>query len=94
MQDDWEDIVDDVQEDMPNVFVMAAVKDTPYKRIKNSSYESIRNMVLDRSDSSRASIIRLLNEYQESISNICIPDNFVFLKSLSDHYANTLRDMF
>ena len=45
LQDDWEDIVDDVQEDMPNVFVMAAVKDTPYKRIKNSSYESIRNMV-------------------------------------------------
>jgi hypothetical protein len=94
LQDDWEDIVDDVQEDMPNVFVMAAVKDTPYERIKNSSNESIRNMVLDRSHSSRASIIRLLNEYQESISNICIPDNFAFLKSLSDHYANTLRETF
>ena len=62
LQDDWEDIVDDVQEDMPNVFVMAAVKDTPYKRIKNSSYESIRNMGTDKSHSSRASIIRLLND--------------------------------
>jgi hypothetical protein len=91
LQDDWEDIEDDVQEDMPNVFVMAAAEDIPYSRIKNSSHERIRNIVLDRSDSSSASIVRLVNEYQASVRNISIPDSLVFLKSLSEHYADMLR---
>lgn len=91
LQDDWEDIEDDVQEDMPNAFVMAAVEDVSYDRIKNSTHERIRNTVLERSVSSSASIIRLVNEYQASVSNICIPDNLLFLKSLSNHYADTLR---
>lgn len=88
--DDWEDIEEDVQEDMPNVFVMAAVEDIPYHIIKNSGHERIRNIVLDGTNS-RSIIIRLVNEYQAAIKNICIPHNLVFLKSLSDHYADTLR---
>ena len=91
IQDDWEDIEEDIQEDMPNIFVMAAIEDISYRRIKNSSHERVRNIIVDGSDSSRASIIRLVNEYQASIRNISIPDNLVFLKSLSDHYADTLR---
>jgi hypothetical protein len=91
IQDDWDDVEEDVHEDMPNVFVMAAVEDIPYHRIKNSSQERIRNIVLDSADSSRASIIRLVNEYQAVIRNISIPDNLVFLKSLSDYHADTLR---
>jgi hypothetical protein len=93
IRDDWEDIEDDVQEDMPNVFVMAAVEDIPYNIIKNSSHERIRNIILDGSDSSRASIIRLVNEYQASIRSISIPDNLAFLKSLSAHHAESLREM-
>ena len=93
IQDDWEDIEEDVQEDMPNVFVMAAIEDIPYHIIKNSSHERIRNIILDGSDSSRASVIRLVNEYQASIRNISIRDNLVFLKSLSDHHAESLREM-
>ncbi|MPZ06774.1 MAG: hypothetical protein GEU26_10255 [Nitrososphaeraceae archaeon] len=91
LQDDWEDIEEDVQADMPNVFVMAAVQDVSYNSIKSSTNDRIRNIVLKRSDSSKASIIRLVNEYQSSIRNICIPNNLAFLKSLSDHYADTLR---
>jgi hypothetical protein len=91
LQDDWEDIEDDVQEDMPNLFVMAAVEDIPYHTIKNSSHERIRNIIIDGSESSRATVIRLVNEYQASVRNICIPDKLVFLKSLSDQYADTLR---
>jgi hypothetical protein len=91
LQDDWEDIEEDVQADMPNVFVMAALQDVSYNSIKNSTKNGIRNIVLERSVSSRASIIRLINEYQESIRNICIPGKLAFLKSLSDHYAETLN---
>jgi len=93
IQDDWEDIEDDVKEDMPNVFVMAAVEDIPYQIIKNSSPERIRDTIMDRTDSSCASIVRLVNEYQSSIRNIPIPQNLVFLKSLSDRYAESLREM-
>ena len=32
--DDWEDIEEDIQEDMPNAFVMAAIDNVPYKIIK------------------------------------------------------------
>ena len=91
IQDDWEDIEDDVQEDMPNVFVMAAVEDIPYQIIKNSSHERMRNIILNGTDS-RASIVRLVDEYQSSIRNISIPQNLIFLKSLSDRYAESLRE--
>jgi hypothetical protein len=77
---------------MPNVFVMAAVEDIPYQIIKNSSPERIRDTIMDGTDP-RASIIRLVNEYQSSIRNISIPQNLVFLKSLSDRYAESLREM-
>ena len=89
--DDWEDIEEDVQEDMPNVFVMAALEDIPYNRLKKCGNENIRRIILERSNSTFASIVRLVNDYQSSIRNISIPNNLVFLKSLSDRYAETLR---
>ena len=92
MQDDWEDIEEDVQADMPNVFVMAAIHDMSYNSIRHLNNDAIRNIVMKRSESSKASIIRLVNEYQSSIRNICIPNNLAFLKSLSDHYAIVLRE--
>ena len=91
IQDDWEDIEDDVKEDMPNVFVMAAVEDIPYQIIKNSNHERMRNIILNGTDS-RASMVRLVDEYQSSIRNISIPQNLIFLKSLSDRYAESLRE--
>jgi len=89
--DDWEDIEEDVQEDMPNVFVMAALEDIPYNRLKKCGNENIRRIILERSNSTFASIVRLVIDYQSSIRNISIPNNLVFLKSLSDRYAETLR---
>ena len=91
IQDDWEDIEDDVREDMPNIFVMAAVDNIPYNRIKKSRHDSIRKVVLNRTNSSRGAVIRLVNELQASSRSVSIPDNFAFLKSLSDRYADNLR---
>src|SRR4029079_6316524 len=34
--DDWEDIEEDVRDDMPNIFVMAALDNIGYNRIKKS----------------------------------------------------------
>jgi hypothetical protein len=91
IQDDWEDIEDDVQDDMPNIFVMTAVNYIPYNRIKKSRRDAIRTAVLNGINSSGGPVGRLVNELQASINSISIPDNFAFLKSLSDRYADTLR---
>jgi hypothetical protein len=91
IQDDWEDIEDDVQEDLPNIFVMAAVENIPYNRIKKSKRDIIRNVVLSRTNSSQGPVSRLVNELQASSKSVSIPEEFAFLKFLSDRYADTLR---
>ena len=91
IQDDWEDIEDDVQYVMPNVFVIAAVNNIPYNRIKKSSPDEIRTAVLNGINSSGGPVSRLVNELQISSKSISVPDNFAFLKFLSECYADTLR---
>ena len=88
--DDWQDIEEDVQEDMPNVFVMASLEVVPYSKIKNSNHLMVRDIILDALDSSNVSVIGLVDEYQASVKNISIPDKFGFLSVISDYHANTL----
>ncbi|MDW0199405.1 MAG: hypothetical protein QOA15_00535 [Nitrososphaeraceae archaeon] len=89
--DDWEDIEDDIQEDMPNAFVMAAIDNVPYKVIKKYNVTKQRNAILNSLESLKSPIIRLVDEYHTSIRNISIPSNLVFIKLVSDHHADTLR---
>ena len=89
--DDWEDIEDDIQEDMPNIFVMAAVDSIPYDRIKKSRQDMLRKIVLTATNSSGGPVSRLVNELHASSKSVSIPENFAFLKSLSDRYADALR---
>jgi hypothetical protein len=89
--DDWEDIEDDIQEDMPNIFVMAAVDSITYDRIKKSRQDMLRKIVLTATDSSGGPVSRLVNELHASSKSVSIPENFAFLKSLSDRYADALR---
>ena len=88
--DDWQDIEEDVQEDMPNVFVMASLEVVPYSKIKNSNHLMVRNIILDALDSSNVSVIGLVDEYQTSVKNISIPDKLDFLRVISDYHASTL----
>ena len=91
LMDDWEDIEEDIKEDMPNVFVMAAIENVPYKIIKKYNVTKQRNAILNSLESSKSPIIRLVDEYYASIRNISIPSNLVFIKLLSHHHAETLR---
>ncbi|MFL6419888.1 MAG: hypothetical protein ACJ71P_10815, partial [Nitrososphaeraceae archaeon] len=91
IQDDWEDIEDEVQEDMPNIFVMAAVDSIRYDSIKKSRQDMFRKIVLTATNSSGGPVSRLVNELQTSSKMVSIPENFAFLKFLSDRYADTLR---
>jgi hypothetical protein len=89
--DDWEDIEDDIRDDMPNIFVMAAIDKIPYNKIKKTEHDKIRMVVLSETNASVGLITRLVNETQASTKGISIPSNFAFLKCLSDRYAGTLR---
>ena len=89
IQDDWEDIEEDVRKDMPNIFVMAAVDNIPYNRIKKSRHGIVRKVVLSGINLSEVS--RLVNDLQASSKSVSIPEEFAFLKFLSDRYADTLR---
>ncbi len=91
--DDWEDIEEDIQEDMPNVFVMAATENVPYNAIKKGNVTNIRGTILNSLESSKSPIIRLVDEYYASIKKISIPSNLVFIKLLSHHHAETFRQM-
>ena len=93
LKDDWEDIEEDIQEDMPNVFVMAATENVPYIAIKKGNVTNIRGTILNSLESSKSPIIRLVDEYYASIKKISIPSNLVFIKLLSHHHAETLRQM-
>ena len=91
LMDDWEDIEEDIQGDMPNVFVMAAIENVAYGIIKKYNITKLRNTILNSLETSESPIIRLVDEYQASIRNISIPSNLVFIKLVSDHHAESLR---
>ncbi len=91
IQDDWEDIENDVQVDMPNIFVMAAVNFVPYDKIKEYGPDMIRKVVLSRTNSSEGTVGKLVREINELSKDIPVPNSFGFLKSLSSRYADTLR---
>ena len=88
--DDWEDIEDDVQEDMPNVFIMSAVGNIPYDKIKASGRELIRKVVLNGTNISGGPISRLVNHLHACSKSVSVPESFAFLKTLSDCHAHTL----
>lgn len=89
--DDWEDIEDDVNADMPNVFVMAASRNITYDKIKTSGMELVRRVVLNGAARSGAPICRLINELDSLSKSISLPDAYAFTRSLAECYANTLR---
>jgi hypothetical protein len=90
--DDWEDIEDDVRNDMPNIFVMAAGAEIPYTRIKEFRRDKIRKVVVSGGANASVGLVtKLVNETHALTRSISVPTNFVFLKSLSDRYADVLR---
>jgi hypothetical protein len=89
--DDWEDIDNDIQEDMPNIFVMASISYIPYHKIKEFDIEKIRQVVLSRTNSSEGPVGRLVREIHESSLGVTVPQSFNFLKSLSARYTETLK---
>jgi hypothetical protein len=90
--DDWEDIEDDVWNDMPNIFVMASSNEIPYSRTRKLRRDKIRKVVaIEEANTSVVPVTKLINEIHASTKSISVPTNFTFIKSLSDRYADMLK---
>jgi hypothetical protein len=90
IQDDFEDIEEDVQDMMPNIFVLAATEHISYSKIlKNQGHARkliVGNGALD-------SVLSIIEQYNKLIKDIPVPQNFAFLKHLSRDYADKLLSM-
>jgi hypothetical protein len=89
--DDFEDIEEDISCEMPNVFVMAGVGNIPYSELKKVSIDQIRSVVVANACSPDGQVAGLVNELQSAAEAISVPETFVFLKTLSQRYADTVR---
>jgi hypothetical protein len=89
LYDDFEDIEEDVQDKMPNIFVMASTEHIPFSRIvKNPNHA--RKLVA--SNGVADSILSLVEDYNKMIKDVTLPQNFAFLKYLSRDYMNRVLE--
>jgi hypothetical protein len=85
--DDFEDIEEDVHDMMPNVFVLATTEHTPFSKIlKNPS--QARKIIA--SNGAANTILSLVDNYNRMIKDVNVPQNFAFLKYLTNDYTNKL----
>ena len=92
MLDDWEDIEEDLQQDMPNIFVLMALAYLPYDELKKFGENAVRQITYKAFSIPRCNISRLVSALHASIKDTSVPRHFAFLKCLSDRYVNTLRE--
>jgi len=87
IQDDFDDIEEDVHDMMPNIFIMAATEHTAYSKIlKNRNH--CRKLIAN--NGTLDSVLSIVEQYNNLVKDISVPQNFAFLKHLSRDYANKL----
>jgi hypothetical protein len=92
MEDDLDDIEEDLREQMPNVFILAALA-------RGSTGITFQGLYRDKMAGSKAAIVQsaesailqLVGHYSASTEGILVPDQFGFLKYLSREYAKRIR---
>jgi hypothetical protein len=87
IQDDFEDIEEDVHDMMPNIFILAAAEHTPYSKILKNK-DQARNII--SSNGTLDSILSIIEQYNNLVQGISVPQNFAFLKQLTKDYTNKL----
>jgi hypothetical protein len=89
IQDDFEDLEEDLREEMPNIFILAATKHLSFEKL--SKYpDEIRKAVVESSAVNE--ILRIVSDCREGAQNINLPPAYIFLKSLTQTYADTIFD--
>lgn len=87
MQDDFEDIEEDMHDEMPNVFILAATEYTLFSKIRKNPNHARKLIVCSGAVDS---VLAVADQYNRLIKDIPVPDNFAFLKHLSKDYTDRL----
>jgi hypothetical protein len=87
VQDDFEDIEEDLQDRMPNIFILAATEHTLISKImKNPSHA--RKLIV--CSGAVDSVLSIVEQYNKLIKDISVPQSYMFLKQLSKDYTDRL----
>jgi hypothetical protein len=89
IQDDFDDLEEDLREEMPNIFILAATKHIAFEKLRKYPDE-IRNAVVESGAVNE--ILSIISDCREAAQNINLPPAYTFLKSLTQTYADTLID--
>ena len=90
IQDDYEDLEEDLDEKMPNIFLLASTEKIPFEMLARAPND-IRRIIIETGAVTR--ILDIVSEYQEAIRNINLPPAFAFLKTLSEAYILSLKSL-
>jgi len=86
--DDFEDVEEDLQDEMPNIFILGAIERVPFSQLAANS----RNIRMEIAKSgSIEKIIDIVDNYEKAANNIGLPRNYEFLKSLTKMYVESLK---
>ncbi len=91
IDDDFDDIQEDLNDQMPNIFILASVgrnESTTFSTLYGHRMNGSKGTIIE---SSSETVQGIIDEYASSIEGIEIPNQFRFLKTLSKHYANRVR---
>lgn len=87
IHDDFEDIEEDIQDGMPNVFILAATEYILFSKIRKNPTHTRK---LIACSGAVESVLTIVDLYNELIRDISVPHNYAFLKNLSKDYTDRL----
>jgi hypothetical protein len=87
IEDDFEDIEEDIQDGMPNVFLLAATEYTLFSKIRKNPSHARRLIVCSGAVDS---VLSIVDQYNKLIKDIPVPHSYAFLKHLSKDYTDRL----
>jgi hypothetical protein len=91
IQDDLEDIEEDVREQMPSIFILAATSHIPLAKLRKNPAQA-RKLIL--SSGALDSVLYIVEQYTKLANDIPVPKSYQFLKHLAKDYAGRIyRDL-
>lgn len=91
IQDDFEDIEEDLSEETPSGFILAATENISFRELADKQQRSLDEIhkALVKSGAIEK-MLSIVLDYKEAAQNISLPPAYTFLKSLNQVYAETL----
>ena len=90
LKDDFDDVAEDIEDKMPNAFILAATLRLDVRKTFSMNPVQARQTIL--SSGAAADIMRIAQGYRKSVNQIELSEPYWFLKDLSKKYFKDLED--